>query len=66
MEERRTDRKIDVMPVMIGKDSEGCYARWGKEGKKYYYECGNTQAREKASNKAKEQGKAIKVNKLKD
>ncbi len=47
---------------MIGKDSDGCYARWGKEGKKYYYQCGNEEARKRASDKAKKQGRAIKSN----
>jgi len=50
------------MPVMIGRDNDGCYARWGEQGKKYYYECGNLEARKKASERAKEQGRVIKAN----
>jgi beta-galactosidase GanA len=46
------------MPVQIGKDSNSCFARWGKQ-KKYYYECGNEQARERAKDKALKQGIAI-------
>lgn len=48
------------MPVMTGKDNEGCFACWGKQGKKYYYECGNKDARERARRRAAEQGRAIK------
>lgn len=47
------------MPVMTGKDSKGCFARWGKSGKKYYYKCGNTVSRESAKEKALKQGRAI-------
>jgi len=46
------------MPVTTGKDSKGCYAIWGEHGKKYYYECGNAQARARARKKAQEQGRA--------
>lgn len=44
------------MPVHTGKDTEGCFAQWGKSGKKYYYECGNSDARKKAEQKAYVQG----------
>lgn len=47
------------MPVDINKDSQGCFARWGVEGKKYYYECGNEEERNKAKEKAYKQGYAI-------
>jgi hypothetical protein len=47
------------MPVRISKDSDGCYARWGQEGKKYYYECGNANERAIAKDKAQKQGIAI-------
>lgn len=47
------------MPVNIGKDNEGCFAKWGQEGKKYYYECGNEVERNNAKNKAYKQGVAI-------
>lgn len=46
------------MPVKTGKDSEGCFARWGDEGKKYHYECGNEDAKDKAKEKAYQQGLA--------
>lgn len=47
------------MPVQINKDSKGCYARWGQEGKKYYYECGNDKEQKEARKKAVAQGVAI-------
>ena len=46
------------MPTKTGKDSKGCFARWGDHGKKYYYECGNRKAREAAKKKADKQGRA--------
>jgi hypothetical protein len=46
------------MPTHIGKDAKGCYARWGSSGKKYYYECENSDARERAKDKANKQGQA--------
>lgn len=49
------------MPVKTGKDTKGCYAQWGSQ-KKYYYECGNKKARERAKAKAEKQGKAIRAN----
>jgi len=48
------------MPTTTGKDSKGCYARWGKQAK-YYYECGNDDARERAKAKADKQGRAIRT-----
>jgi len=47
------------MPVQLGKDKTNCFARWGRSGKKYYYTCGNETARNKAKQKAYEQGLAI-------
>ena len=47
------------MPVQFGKDQEGCYARWGKEGKNYYYKCNSEVAKENAKEKAIAQGVAI-------
>lgn len=47
------------MPVMTGKDTKGCFARWGQSGKKYYYECGNNQALERAKSQAAKQGRAV-------
>jgi len=46
------------MPVHLGKDTKGCYAQWGNQ-KKYYYPCGNKQARDKAKQKAYLQGYVI-------
>jgi len=45
------------MPIKLGKDGNGCFARWGA-GKKYYYTCGNAEARKRAQAKASQQGKA--------
>lgn len=51
------------MPVHTGYDSNKeepkCYAQWGSRGKKYYYTCGDKEAREKAKAKANAQGQAI-------
>jgi len=49
------------MPVHTGKDSDGCYAQWGKSGKKYYYKCGDEDAESDAKAKAHKQGYAITV-----
>ena len=46
------------MPTKLGKDKKGCFARWGKSGKKYYYKCGDAKARERAKKKADKQGRA--------
>jgi hypothetical protein len=51
------------MPVQLGKDKEGCYAKWGPEGAKYHYECGNEDSRNRAKDKALEQGRAIEASK---
>lgn len=47
------------MPVLVGKDNQGCYAKFGPEGHKYYYKCGNMIARKNAKKKAIAQGIAI-------
>jgi hypothetical protein len=47
------------MPVELGRDKEGCFARWGKSGARYHYTCGNEEARNSAKEKAYEQGLAI-------
>lgn len=47
------------MPIDVNKDSQGCFVRWGVEGKKYYYECGNQEERNQAKEKAYKQGYAI-------
>lgn len=46
------------MPVQIGKDKEGCFARFGNQGAKYYYDCGNDAERIAAKQKAINQGLA--------
>jgi hypothetical protein len=52
------------MPVRTGKDKEGCYAQWGKEGKKYYYTCGNERSKNYAEKKALQQGIAVEISKV--
>lgn len=47
------------MPAIRGKDSNGCYYRWGGHGKKYYYAANNPASRERARQKANLQGRAI-------
>lgn len=47
------------MPVELGRDKEGCFARWGKSGARYHYTCGNEEARNSAKQKAYMQGLAI-------
>jgi hypothetical protein len=46
------------MPVHTTKDTKGCYAQWGDHGARYYYECGNKEARQKAKASAYKQGLA--------
>ena len=47
------------MPIRYGSDQNGCYVAWGISGKKYYFPCGNTDAKDKATQKAIAQMKAI-------
>ena len=49
------------MPVQLDKDKEGCYARWGNEGAKYYYKCNDKTSKEQARKKAIKQGIAITI-----
>lgn len=49
------------MPVHRSKDSEGPYYQWGESGKKYRYESGNKQSRERARKKAERQGRAARA-----
>lgn len=51
------------MPIMYGKDAEGCYVKWGVEGTKYHYQCNDEQSRANALKKVNEQRKAILANK---
>lgn len=45
-------------PIRHGKDSKGCFAQWGNSGKKYYYKCGDKDARDRADSKAQGQARA--------
>lgn len=47
------------MPLQVGKDEQSCFVRWGDQGHKYYYKCGNVMARKNAKNKAMAQAVAI-------
>lgn len=47
------------MPVLIGKDKNGCYARFGEKGHRYYYSCGDATERDEAKRLATIQGIAI-------
>jgi len=49
------------MPVMLGSDKLGSFARWGNRGKKYYYIPNNKISRERAQALALKQGRAIKA-----
>lgn len=46
---------------MRGKDKDGTFYRWGEHGKKYYYIPNNVRSRDIAKEKAKRQGRAIKM-----
>ena len=46
------------MPTHTSKDSKGCFAKWGGQGKKYYFTCGDAAARARAVKKANAQGQA--------
>lgn len=54
------------MPVMTGKDKEGCFTRWGSKGAKYYYECGDEKAQGMAKAKAYKQGFAATGGKMEE
>lgn len=47
------------MPIQINKDNQGCYAKWGNQGHKYYYPCGNQEKMIEAKKKALAQATAI-------
>lgn len=56
------NRKGNIeMPVHRSEDSEGPYYQWGEAGKKYHYEAGDEESREKAKEKAKKQGRAARA-----
>jgi len=46
------------MPVRTGKDINGHYYRWGKHGKKYYFDIKDKKSRQRARQKAIKQGQA--------
>jgi len=46
------------MPLHRGKDSEGSYYSWGKNGHRYHYTAGSKRSRDLAKSKAEKQGKA--------
>ena len=48
------------MPIELGRDKDGCFARWGRTGAKYHYTCNDDATRQEAKAKALEQGRAIK------
>jgi hypothetical protein len=47
------------MPLKKGKDSEGCYVKWGDQGHHYYYRCNSNKEFEDAKKLAIKQGVAI-------
>lgn len=47
------------MPIKKGKDSQGCYVKWGDQGAHYYYGCNSEAEYEAAKIKALKQGAAI-------
>lgn len=47
------------MPVLIGRDNQGCFAQWSSQGHKYYYKCSNAIARKNARKRAINQGISI-------
>ena len=47
------------MPIQLGKDSEGCFAKWGNKGAKYHYTCGDDSELNEAKKKALKQAVAI-------
>jgi len=50
------------MPVTTNYENGKCFARYGKEGHKYFYQCGDESSKEEAKKKAVEQGQAIIIN----
>jgi hypothetical protein len=49
------------MAVQYSKDVNGCFTRWGKEGKKHYYKCGSALSRSRANEKTRIQGLATEI-----
>jgi hypothetical protein len=44
---------------MRGRDEKGCYVKYGESGKKYYYPCGNQEAKQRAEERALKQARAM-------
>lgn len=49
------------MPVHRGRDGEGPYYQWGDSGKRYRYEPGDKESRDKARERAEKQGRAVRA-----
>ena len=49
------------MPIQRSKDTKGPFYRWGTTGHRYYYISNNKTSRDKAYEKARKQGIAIKI-----
>lgn len=47
------------MPLIKGKNKNGCWIKWGESGKEYYYICNSTRSYEYSKKKALAQGIAI-------
>lgn len=47
------------MPLIRGNNIHGCFYKWGKTGKKYYYISGNNRSRNLAKSRAMKQMRAI-------
>jgi hypothetical protein len=47
------------MPLQTGKDNEGCFIKYGDQGTKYHYKCGDEVQRKEARKKAIAQAVAI-------
>lgn len=47
------------MPILHGKDTSGCFMKFGQQGHKYHYICGNEKSRENAKEKVIAQAIAI-------
>ena len=47
------------MPVQFGRDASGCWARWGRSGKKYRFACSSKKGKAAAARKAGAQGSAV-------
>lgn len=48
------------MPYYSGKDKQGNWVKWGKNGKKYHYPAGNMPLRKAAQSRAKNSAKPAK------